>query len=270
MAAGRVVMLALALAGCGGLSDQHDGRSGPGDAGEDAGARGGSGGSAASGAAGTNAGGAGNGAGTGGSGTAGTGGIAGACTSEQDCTFAPVNDFDESGWYPGLLIAGAVTDYSSYVVSLDPPRGESQSALHLDEPDELGGADLGFHMHQPLWVRDPDGLGGPYVGVRFLAKRGENGPTSLVVAITGLAQERTDYVSDLEAGRPWLARRFELTTEWQRYFALFRDFAPEGDGEAAPALDEDGQVVHFIVPRGEPLDVWLDDIEFACAGTCLQ
>jgi hypothetical protein len=181
-----------------------------------------------------------------------------------------MSDFETAaGWPPALGVAGAFGDPMPYVVSLEPPRDASRFALHLDEPEELGGADLAFHQHFPLWVPNANGLGEPHVGVRFWAKRGELGPTSLVVAITGLSQEQNDYVADLEAGRPWLVRRFALTTDWQRYFVLFRDFAAEGDGETAPPSDETGQVVHFIVPSGEPLDLWLDDIEIACApGTC--
>jgi len=271
-----MAVLVVVLAGCGGLSDVREDGSGSADGGSGADVSGGSagsagsgagsrGGSAASGAGGTNAAGSGSAAGM------ASGGTAGACTGE-DCAsgFVTLRNFDESGWLPELLIAGSIENESSYVVALEPPRDQSRFALHLDDPEDLGGASLTFHMHQPaIWSSDANGLGMPYVGVRFWAKRGESGPTSVIVAITGLAQERSDYVDDLEASRPWLVRRFALTTDWRRYFALFRDFAPEEEGEPVPAADDGGQVLHWLVPRGESLDLWLDDLEFACApGVC--
>jgi hypothetical protein len=272
MATGRVALVVVVLAGCGGLSGARDDGNGSADGGSSNGARGGSAGSAGSGAespGGSAAGGAG-GTITAGSGNASGGaggGMAGACNDESCVTsFIEITDFDTPGWPPALLIAGSVEDDEPYVVSLEPPRDESHFALHLDEPEELGGADVGFHQHFAMWAPAAEGLGEPYVGIRFWAKRGENGPDTLLVAITGLAQERSDYVTDLEAGRPWLIAGFVLTTTWRRHFALFRDFRAGGDGEPAPASDAGGQVLHFIVPKGEPIDVWLDDIELACAG----
>ena len=264
MEAGRVALVVVVLAGCGGLSGARDGGNGSADGGSGTGASGGSAGYAAGGAAGTSTAGSGN-----ESGTAG-GGMAGGCNDESCVTsFLEITDFDTPNWPPALLIAGSVEDGAPYVVSLEPPRDESRFALHLDEPEELGGADVTFHQHFPMWAPAAEGLGGPYVGIRFWAKRGENGPDTVLVAITGLAQERSDYVTEREAGRPWLVAGFELTTTWRRHLALFRDFRAEGNGEPAPASDAGGQVLHFIVPKGEPIDVWLDDMELACApGSC--
>lgn len=181
-----------------------------------------------------------------------------------------LDNFETMGSGAHLQVAG-VNATGGYGVPTDPPRGDSVLAFHLSVDGELGGMNLGYHDHfNPFWTRSATGPDRPYAGVSFWARRGSAaGTASLVVAVTGLEQELGNYQADLEAGNPWLAARFPLADQWEQYVANFRDFAPEGPGTVASTWDEGGQVIHFIVPQGEPLDVWIDDIELTCVeDTC--
>jgi hypothetical protein len=255
-------MLASCLSACGGTSTRNE-RNGGNESGG-----GGTAGVAAGTAAiaGTGGGGVGSPTIGGAAGSAGIGGSAGSAGACDICTDGVLTDFEVSAYNAHLQVAGVNEPAENHRVPTDPPRGDSLVAFHLSDEAELGGMNLGFHQHDaPFWALTATGPDLPYAAVRFWARRGIAGGPSLVFSVTGLEQELGNYQADLETGNPWLATRFPLADQWEQYVAFFRDLAPEGPGTVASTFDRGGQVLHFIVPEGEPLDVWIDDIELLCA-----
>ena len=150
--------------------------------------------------------------------------------------------------------------------TLPEPRGESTQAAHtVGQGFDDWGAGVGFDLNGPDGADKGTYDASGYAALSFWAKRGEAGPSTVLVTLNddqtspegGECDEAADECHD------HFGAVVRLSDQWELHTVKFADLAQEGWGKAFDAAHVNAlYAIQFQIASSETFDLWIDDIGF--------
>jgi hypothetical protein len=157
-----------------------------------------------------------------------------------------------SAWRIGNWFVTTDTTRDVELSRIDPPRGDSQEARHVDGQGQLRGAVLWFQFDHP-YNRAVDLSA--YSGVTFWARQAS--ATDVLVVSLNDGSHASASLDD-RATLPSVS--LTVGDSWQEFRLPFDAFALPSPKAST--------IEFFVGQAGEAYDLWIDDFALTCSGAC--